>query len=140
MSSSPSPADGRFLPGQPMGTHLIADLTGCRGLADPRLIEQAMRGAIVAAGAQLLDLKLHHFGPEQGVTGVGLLAESHLSIHTWPEHRYAAVDIFLCRGADAAYAALRAMTEVLQPTDAATRVIARGLPTACRTASSASSA
>jgi S-adenosylmethionine decarboxylase len=79
-----------------VGQHLIADLWGCHGLADPAVIEDALRSAATAAGATLLDLKLHHFGPQQGVTGVALLAESHISIHTWPERGYAAVDIFLC--------------------------------------------
>jgi S-adenosylmethionine decarboxylase len=94
----------------PTGTHLIADLYGCTGLADIALVERALRGAVDAAGATLLDLRLHGFGEELGVTGVALLAESHLSIHTWPEHGYAAVDIFLCgeqHDLDAALATLR---------------------------------
>lgn len=89
-----------------IGQHLIADLWGCDGLADPAVIEGALRSAATAAGATLLDLKLHHFGPQQGVTGVALLAESHISIHSWPEHGYAAVDIFLCGEAPGLAAAL----------------------------------
>ena len=89
-----------------IGQHLIADLWGCDGLADPAVIEGALRSAATAAGATLLDLKLHHFGPQQGVTGVALLAESHISIHSWPEHGFAAVDIFLCGEAPGLSAAL----------------------------------
>jgi S-adenosylmethionine decarboxylase len=82
--------------------HLIADLDHCRGLGDIALIETSLREAAQAARATLLDMRLHHFGPGMGVTGVALLAESHISIHTWPEHGIAAVDLFVCgREADA---------------------------------------
>jgi S-adenosylmethionine decarboxylase len=96
-----------------IGQHLIADLWGCDGLADPAVIEDALRSAATAASATLLDLKLHHFGPQQGVTGVALLAESHISIHSWPEHGYAAVDIFLCGEAPRLAAALDCLVERL---------------------------
>ena len=91
------------------GTHLLADLFGCTGLDDIARVEAALRNAVAAGGATLLDLKLHGFGAGQGVTGVALLAESHISIHTWPERDYAAADIFLCgrrHDLDAALAAL----------------------------------
>jgi len=91
------------------GTHLLADLFGCDGLDDIDRIEAALRAAVKAAGATLLELRLHGFGAGKGVTGVALLAESHISIHSWPEHGYAAADIFLCgrtHDLDAALAAL----------------------------------
>ena len=78
------------------GRHLIADLHGCSGLDDLDLVRAALVGGAAAAGAHLLDVRLHSFGPGQGITGVALLAESHISIHSWPEHGYAAVDIFMC--------------------------------------------
>ncbi|WP_404482901.1 adenosylmethionine decarboxylase [Novosphingobium sp. BL-52-GroH] len=80
--------------------HLIADIEGCSGLGDLALVEQALRDAATAARANVLGVHLHHFGPGMGVTGVALLAESHISIHTWPEHGIAAVDLFVC-GLDA---------------------------------------
>lgn len=83
------------------GTHLIADLYDCRVLDDVAVVEAALREAVDVLGATLIALKLHKFGGGGGVTGVALLAESHLSIHSWPEDGYAAVDIFVC-GADAA--------------------------------------
>ena len=84
----------------PHGLHLIADLSAPSGLDDPARLEQVLRDAAAAARVTLLDIRLHHFGPGNGVTGVALLAESHISIHTWPEHDLAAVDIFTC-GAEA---------------------------------------
>lgn len=78
------------------GTHLLIDLRGCHHLDDLAAVEAALRSAVAIAGATLIDLRLHHFGPGHGVTGVAMLAESHISIHTWPEHGYAAIDIFLC--------------------------------------------
>ena len=80
------------------GTHLIIDLVDADGLADVDLIDAAMRECVSAAGATLLHIHLHPFTPEgvAGVSGVAVLAESHISIHTWPERRYAALDVFMC--------------------------------------------
>jgi len=78
------------------GLHLIADLEGAARLSDCDWIEATLREAARAANATVLDVRLHPFGPEQGVTGVALLAESHISIHTWPEAGTAAVDVFVC--------------------------------------------
>ncbi|WP_206241349.1 adenosylmethionine decarboxylase [Novosphingobium terrae] len=97
------------------GLHLIADLAGGAPapLSDPALIERVLRAAADAAKVRIVGLNLHHFGVEQGVTGVALLAESHISIHSWPEEGVAAIDIFVCgEGADA-WAALRAIEEGL---------------------------
>jgi S-adenosylmethionine decarboxylase len=77
------------------GVHLIIDLHGARGLSDIELIESALRRCAEAAGATLLHIHLHRFQPD-GVSGVAVLAESHISIHTWPEAGYAALDVFMC--------------------------------------------
>ncbi|MHA6765795.1 adenosylmethionine decarboxylase [Sphingobium ummariense] len=84
-------------------------------LNDAALIEIALRSAAESAGATVIGLHLHHFGEEQGVTGVVLLAESHMSIHTWPEHGYAAADIFLCGARHDPAAALASLSEHLAP-------------------------
>ena len=82
------------------GTHLILDMLGARNLDNLRHIEQALRDAVKASCATLLHIHLHHFTPNGGVSGVAVLAESHISIHTWPERDFAALDIFMCGTAD----------------------------------------
>jgi len=82
------------------GTHLIVDLWHASHLDKVEVVEAALRESVVAAGATLLKLDLHCFTPSGGITGVAALAESHISIHTWPEHAYAAVDVFMCGDAD----------------------------------------
>lgn len=81
------------------GVHLIIDVHGAHRLDDRDHIEAAMRRCVVAAGATLLHIHLHRFSPE-GVSGVAVLAESHISVHTWPENGYAAFDVFMCGDAD----------------------------------------
>ncbi len=66
------------------------------GLDDIDHIEETLRRAVDAAQATLLHIHLHHFEPNGGVSGVAVLAESHISIHTWPECGYAALDVFMC--------------------------------------------
>jgi S-adenosylmethionine decarboxylase len=118
MTASAPPYDGR---------HLLADLHGCRApLDDIGLVEQALRDAARVAGATILDLRLHHFGEGQGVTGIALLAESHISIHTWPEHGYAALDFFLCGRRHDIEGALAEVEAALKPADVQARTIARG--------------
>jgi S-adenosylmethionine decarboxylase len=78
------------------GSHLILDLWDARHLDDAGRVELALRQAVEAAGATLLHLHLHAFTPSGGISGVAVLAESHISIHTWPERGYAAIDVFMC--------------------------------------------
>ena len=82
------------------GTHLLVDLWGATNLDNPELIDAALRGAAIRAGATILHSHFHHFSPNGGVSGVVVLAESHISIHTWPERNFAAVDIFMCGDCD----------------------------------------
>ena len=82
------------------GTHLIVDLFEAEGLDDRGRIEKALRDCVAAAGATLLHLHLHHFTLNGGISGVAVLAESHITIHSWPEHGYAALDVFMCGETD----------------------------------------
>jgi S-adenosylmethionine decarboxylase len=77
------------------GAHLIVDLYGAQRLNDLEYIEDTLRKCVTAAKATLLHMHLHHFQPN-GVSGVAVLAESHISIHTWPDAGYAALDVFMC--------------------------------------------
>jgi len=82
------------------GLHLLVDFWECRHLQDMAVIEKAMRDAAAVCGATVLEIKLHSFGESAGITGVAILAESHMSIHTWPEINYIAIDIFMCGRCD----------------------------------------
>lgn len=82
------------------GTHLLVDLWGASNLDDPDRIDRVLREAALGAGATILHSHFHHFTPNGGVSGVVVLAESHISIHTWPECNFAAVDIFMCGACD----------------------------------------
>jgi S-adenosylmethionine decarboxylase len=81
------------------GAHLIIDLFDAERLDDIAHIEKALTDCVEAAGATLLHIHLHPFEPNGGVSGVAVLAESHISIHSWPERGYAALDVFMCGSA-----------------------------------------
>lgn len=89
----------------PIGEHALLDLTGAGRLGDADFLEEAMREAARVAGATVIGAHFHHFGEGHGVTGILLLAESHISVHTWPERDFAAFDIFMCGAASTAKAA-----------------------------------
>ena len=78
------------------GSHVLVDFWGASNLNEPELIERALREAADACGATVLHAHVHEFSSNGGVSGVAVLAESHISIHTWPELGFAAFDIFMC--------------------------------------------
>lgn len=80
-----------------LGRHLLVELNDCNRevLNDLDLLREAMMEAAIKSGAVILGDSFHRFSP-QGVSGVVVIAESHLSVHTWPEYGYAAVDVFTC--------------------------------------------
>jgi S-adenosylmethionine decarboxylase len=97
------------------GTHLLVDLWGATNLCDPALIDRALRDAAEAAGATILHSHFHHFSPNGGVSGVVVLAESHISIHTWPERDFAAIDLFMCGACDP-HLSIPALKAAFKPT------------------------
>ncbi|MEH6437573.1 adenosylmethionine decarboxylase [Massilia sp. DD77] len=114
-------------PHRPAGIHLLADLAGVEPalLLDAAAIDALLREAALAAGARILHSHFHTFGPGMGVTGVLLLAESHISIHTWPEHGFAAADIFMC-GEAQPLRALDIIERALSPATRTVRTVERG--------------
>jgi S-adenosylmethionine decarboxylase len=80
-----------------LGKHLLLELNGCdfKLLNDIGFIKEIMLAAAKESGATVLGESFHQFSP-QGVSGVIIIAESHLTVHTWPEHGYAGADIFTC--------------------------------------------
>jgi len=81
----------------PIGMHVVLDLYECDPeiLDDMERIEEILTKAAEVANATIIDKRFHKFSP-QGVSGVVVVSESHIAIHTWPEHGYAAVDVYTC--------------------------------------------
>ena len=96
------------------GSHVLIDFWGASNLTEPQLIEMTLREAAEACGATILHAHVHEFLSNGGVSGVAVLAESHISIHTWPELEFAAFDIFMC-GNCAPELALPVLRRVFQP-------------------------
>ncbi len=107
------------------GTHLIIDLFGARRLDDIRHIERTLKRCVDVAGATLLHMHLHHFTPNGGVSGVAVLSESHISIHSWPEADYAALDVFMC-GEAKPHLAIDVLKEAFGASEVAVREHKRG--------------
>jgi len=107
------------------GRHFIADFHGATQLDNIKLMEQALTQASEVAGATLLHIHLHTFSDGGGITGVALLAESHISVHTWPELNYAAFDAFMCGNAKPEKA-VALLEEIFKPTKVDIKEILRG--------------
>ena len=81
-----------------LGNHLIIECHGCDSelLKDCFKVEEILKQSALTANATILHSYFHKFDQGEGVTGIIALAESHISVHTWPEHFYMAIDIFMC--------------------------------------------
>jgi S-adenosylmethionine decarboxylase len=96
---------------QGLGRHVLAEVYGCdfEILNDLEKIREIFVSAALSAGAEVRETAFHRFSP-QGVSGVVVISESHLAIHTWPELGYAAVDVFTCGDRVDPWAAVNAIT------------------------------
>jgi S-adenosylmethionine decarboxylase len=117
--------------GRGVGAHCIVDLWGASHLTDAKVLTTVLETASNAAGATLLKIFMHEFPSSGGITGVAVLAESHMSIHTWPEKGYAAIDIFMCGRADTRRA-LDVLILQLKPTHTLVEHFVRGADRAIR--------
>jgi S-adenosylmethionine decarboxylase proenzyme len=111
-----------------LGRHLLIEMQDCdkEVLNDLGYLRDAMVSAAVGCGATVMGESFHHFNP-QGVSGVVVIAESHLSVHTWPEYGYAAVDIFTCGTTVEPERAVEALIEKLRAKNHSLMEIPRGV-------------
>jgi len=111
-----------------LGRHILAEYYSCdiSALDNITFLEKCMREAVEASGATIIDSKFHQFSP-YGVSGVIVIAESHMAIHTWPEYGYCAVDIFTCGDTVNGHVALDYLKENLGAANASVMEIKRGV-------------
>jgi S-adenosylmethionine decarboxylase len=114
---------------QTHGRHILLDVWGVESetLNDVSQMQEAMLGAAAAAGATVVDCTFHRF-PVQGLSGVVVLAESHISVHTFPEHGYAAFDVFTCGARVDPDRACEYLITAVAGSDRFTRRFLRGVP------------
>nr|MBN2277565.1 S-adenosylmethionine decarboxylase proenzyme [candidate division Zixibacteria bacterium] len=112
-----------------LGRHLIAELSDCNNghLNDQHLLEKAMKDAARISGATVVEAVFHRYNP-QGISGIVVIAESHLSIHTWPEYGYAAVDCFTCGSSVDPWKGLAHLKKALGCQSMKVDEIKRGMP------------
>lgn len=96
------------------GRHILFDFIGSPHINDIKYIEKVLKESAEKAGAEILHSHFHIFGPENGLTGVLVLKESHISIHTWPESDLMTLDIFMC-GMCNPYVSFEYLSETLKP-------------------------
>jgi S-adenosylmethionine decarboxylase len=114
-----------------LGKHLIVELSDCDRaiLDDLSAMEKHLNDAARISGATIVRSVFHRYNP-QGVSGVVVIAESHLSLHTWPEYGYAAVDFFTCGDRVDPYKAHDYLKEKLSAKSSDIRELKRGIPSA----------
>lgn len=111
-----------------LGSHLLIELFGCeqKRLEHEVSVGEAMRQAAVDSEATVVAQSFHEFKP-YGVSGAVIIQESHYTIHTWPEHGYAAVDLFYCGGTVKVDRAVETLRERFRPKRIKFLVVRRGL-------------
>ena len=108
-------------------THLAVELKGCQAkIADSRFVERELKKAVGKTRLTVLHSHFHNFRPT-GTTGLILLKESHVTIHTWPEHRYASVDVVTCGDPNDAVVAFASIVNSFRPKSTVCKKVRRGL-------------
>jgi S-adenosylmethionine decarboxylase len=112
-----------------VGKHLLLDLKDCERklLSDSEFLKDTLLSACRVAGATILSESFHSFPPYGGVSGVVIIAESHFSVHTWPEYDYAAIDIFTCGNSLHPERAVELLVRELQARDHSILELNRGV-------------
>ncbi|HCW93682.1 MAG TPA: S-adenosylmethionine decarboxylase proenzyme [Flexistipes sinusarabici] len=112
---------------QALGKHILVEFYGCNPekLKDTRMLQTEFENAADMSGATVVDSTFHTFSP-YGVSGVVVIAESHLTIHTWPEYGYAAVDLFTCGDTVDPWKAFSYLKSVLESNNTSTIEMKRG--------------
>ena len=108
------------------GTHIIVELWNGRNFSSLAKIRKILKDSVKACGATLLKINLHKFSPSGGISGVAIIQESHISIHTWPELKYAAIDIFVC-GTVNPYRAISVLKNGFKPEKIQVAELKRGI-------------
>ena len=112
-----------------LGIHYIVECKGGKEitLTDPKAVLDTLINCAKTAGATVIDSIIHQFSP-YGLSGVVVIAESHITIHTWPEHQYSAIDIFTCGEDNIAQKIYEEIIEAFAPTTHSVKKITRGVP------------
>ncbi len=110
-----------------LGRHLLVEFYDCNPdiINNKELVEQYMKEAAIKAGSTIVQSVFHMFQPH-GVSGVVVIAESHLAIHTWPEYKYASVDLYTCGTCVDPLVAYRYLKEKFESSNADLKEITRG--------------
>ena len=126
LSKQPAPQKNEEGPApEYAGLHLLAEFWNGKEIEDPSMLDTILRTAAAKSNNRALKVEIHKFSP-RGITGFVILAESHLSIHSWPESNYLAIDIFTCGDHTMPHKALEYLREVYGPQRVEIQEIKRG--------------
>lgn len=109
-----------------LGIQIVIDAWGCKNTNNETLVREFLEESVKSCKATLLSVHTHKFSP-QGISGVAIISESHISIHTWPEYNYAAIDIFTCGKDVEPYNALDVVKKIFDPEKITLNELKRGV-------------
>lgn len=109
-----------------LGVQIIIDAWGCKNIDNETLVREFLEESVKSCKATLLSLHTHKFSP-QGISGVAIISESHISVHTWPEYNYAAIDIFTCGKDVEPYNTLDVVRRIFDPENITLNELKRGV-------------